>query len=127
MHREDSTVWQFLSRIIKELGQAKGRIGEIERAVGPVDKVVRTVEPLPFILVGKYRECAVVLQTGNSVIAVLVDREASFAVEITSGLFVWARKETENQPSMRARKSFTAGAMARIKSRFPCRDRSEIT
>ena len=78
---EDAAERQFLSRIGGELRQAERRIGEEQRAVRPVDQVVRRVQPLALETVGEDVDLAVGAKPGDTPVAVLVDGQAALRVE----------------------------------------------
>ena len=78
---KDAAEWQFLARIVGELRQSKRGIGEVQRAVRFVDEIVRAVQSLAFEAIGKDGQRTGLFQTADAVVAMLVDRQASIAVE----------------------------------------------
>src|SRR2546422_7590294 len=81
----------LFSRVVEELGQPEGRVGEIERPIGPVNQVVGAVEPLSLVAVGKNGQRSVRLEAGHAAVAVLVDRQPALRIErqaVGSGLAV---------------------------------------
>src|SRR6185437_17140388 len=56
---------------------AVGRVGEPDRAVGPLDHVVRAVEPLALVAVGEHGEAPVVLGPGHPPLALLAADQAA--------------------------------------------------
>src|SRR5205823_9296449 len=56
-HGEDATEGQLLARIVEELWQTKWRIGEVERSVAAVNKIVRAIQSFAFEFIRENGEC----------------------------------------------------------------------
>src|SRR5207249_11186091 len=78
---ENTTVRQLLTRIVEELRQAEGRIGEEQSSIRAIDEVVGAVEPLAFVSVGQHGQMTVLLQTDDTPVPVLVNGEPSLAID----------------------------------------------
>src|ERR1051326_7924324 len=92
-----AAVRQFLARVVKEFWKAEWRVGEVKRAIGLVDQIVRAVEPLAVVMIGQDRKLPIFLHADNAAVAVLVDREAPFLIAgetVRSGLAIFADIET---------------------------------
>src|SRR5262249_48613777 len=89
--REDSAERQLLARVVKELWQTKRRIGEVQRSVRAVNKIVRAVESFSFKVVREHGLAAVLFIPHESTIAVLIDCEVAFGIKrqpVRTGLSV---------------------------------------
>src|SRR5262249_44675205 len=78
---ENPAEWQLLSRIIKHFWQPKWRIGEIKRAIGLVDQVVRTVQTFALIAICHHGEISVFFDAHNTTVSVLIDGESPLIVQ----------------------------------------------
>src|SRR5262249_31326818 len=72
---------QLLARIVEELWQTKGGIGDVQGAIRLVDQVVRAVEPLALVAVGEHGFTAIAFQPDHAAIAMLIDGETSLRIE----------------------------------------------
>src|SRR6185295_15732664 len=81
VNRVNAAEAELLSRIIEEPWKAERRIGKEERAVGSIDKIVWTVQPVAIVAVCKHGLRPVSFVSHHSMIAVLIDRQASLRIE----------------------------------------------
>src|SRR3954451_7635157 len=78
---EDAAIRQFLARVVEELWQGKGWVGEKERAIRAIDKIVWAVQAFAFVAIRENRELAIFLKARDTTIAVLIDGDATLIVE----------------------------------------------
>src|SRR6202044_300987 len=77
----DSRERQLFLGIVAQLTKAKRGIGKIERAVGLVDQIIRTVEALAFVAVGEHGALAVFFYAHDVAIAVRAVGDAALLIQ----------------------------------------------
>ena len=81
LHREHAFKWEFFAEIVVELWQSERRICDVEYAIGTINKVVGTIESLPFEFVDKNGLSSICFHANHASIPVLVDREPTLGVQ----------------------------------------------
>src|SRR5205823_6461197 len=76
----DPGEWHLAARVIMELWQSEGRIGEKQRAIAAIDEIVRRVQTLTIVAVGEDSGEAVLLDAHDAAVAVLAKGQPALRV-----------------------------------------------